>query len=201
MRIVVTPTAYFTVLLWENQLKQSTKSSVIGKASYNYGILLLSFHAQTLILLFSVKITLDSIFKWGNELWAKPGKSHLVFREGGEGHDICFLSPPWRGPWSLPSLPPPPQGSLPSGGLQCNGGEERCELRVTCVVKSCRGHLNLWGSLQHREPEAAEWWSGLALRERATWWVQTKKQVGTKKGKGTANEGTACAKAWRFSAV
>lgn len=59
----------------------STKSSVIGKAWYNYGALLLFFHAQTLIWLFFVKIILFSICKWGNKLWAKLGKSHLASGE------------------------------------------------------------------------------------------------------------------------
>lgn len=61
--------------------EMSTKSSVIGKAWYNYGALLLFFHAQTLIWLFLVKLILDSICKWGNKLWAKLGKSHLASGE------------------------------------------------------------------------------------------------------------------------
>lgn len=106
----------------------------MGKAPpYNYGHHYYFFHAQTLIWLFFLKITFYSICRWGNELWAKPGKSQLATGEEEEAVAAAPLPPPQK-------PPPPPQlrvtcRTLPSGAYSPVGDGKSGE-RISPLVLS-----------------------------------------------------------------
>lgn len=110
--------AQFTVLLWEKQLQQSTKSTVIDKAPYNFGALLLFSSCPDFFCYFSWR--LHSIPSKSRERSLGQSQVSLTCIGETERDEPFDLAPLVQKRLLLTS-----QGSLPSGGLQSSGGVEK----------------------------------------------------------------------------